>query len=471
MAFEIIMPKAGMAMEEGKIIRWLKEVGDPIEAGEGVMEIETDKINMENEASHSGVLLAKCYEDGDTVPVTTIIGYIGKPGEAVPDAPAAGAPVGANYVRPPAPTPNAPPIGTETPVGAHIVRPPVSDAPTAVVDGAPGASRPTRDFARGVDGRPNATPTTQQQAGGGQTLATPYARTLAAEAGLDLTTLTGSGKDGVIKARDISRATPLAARMAADQGIDLSKISGSGFGGKITKADLSLAQAGADIVKPLAGMRAVIAKRMTQSHDEIPTVTQTMKAYVDELLTLRAKANQGRTDKITINDFILKATAKAMAGSDLFRTEIDMANSQLITRARTNIAVAVALDEGLMVPVILDADKLTLTEISAAAKDLSSRARSGQLLPNELTGSVITVSNLGASGIFTFTPIINQPNASILGIGSIHEELAMVDGAVVTRKFVMLCLTYDHRIIDGAQATAFQGQIRDLLENPVDILI
>ncbi|MCL2368013.1 MAG: 2-oxo acid dehydrogenase subunit E2 [Oscillospiraceae bacterium] len=443
MATELIMPKAGMAMEEGKIVRWLKEVGDPIEAGEGVMEIETDKITMENESPASGVLLAKYYGDGDVVPVTVVIGYVGEPGEQVPDAP----------------VPSA-----------------ASPAPAS---SEPALSAPDAPFPEPVPALPvrvrEVSPITppSPQLSSADIPATPYAKTLAAEAGVDLRTLAGSGAGGVVKARDVQKATPLAARMAADRGIDLGTVTGTGFGGKIRSADLAGAvskPAASGSAIPLAGMRAVIANRMT-SAAQIPTVTQSMKAYMDDLLALRVRANEGREEKITINDFILKSCAKTVAGSDLFRTEIDMAKGQLIVRARTNIAVAVALDEGLMVPVIQDADRLTLTELSARAKDLAARARAGKLSPDECMGSVFTVSNLGASGVLAFTPILNEPNAAILGIGSIHEELALIDGAVAARKFVMLSLTYDHRIIDGAAATAFQRQIKGLLENPVEMLI
>ncbi|MCL2589068.1 MAG: 2-oxo acid dehydrogenase subunit E2 [Oscillospiraceae bacterium] len=426
MAVEIIMPKAGMAMEEGKIVRWLKEVGDTIEMGEGVMEIETDKITMENESPAAGVLLARYYEDGDIVPVTHVVGYVGKAGETVPEKP-----------------PTAAPNEAEAPSNTLASPPPMESM---------------------------APPLVPQQTSG-FTLATPYAKTLAASAGVDISTIPGSGLGGVVKARDVQKATPLAARMAADRAIDLAAVKGTGHGGKVRSGDLAGIPASVDMARPLAGMRAVIAQRMSQSQTEIPTVTQSMKAYVDDLLALRARANEGRTDKITINDFIIKATAKAVAASDLFRTEIDTVNKQLITRARTNIAVAVSLDEGLMVPVIMDANHLSLPEISARAKDLAARARSGKLGADECQGSVITISNLGTVGVYTFTPIINQPNASILGVASMQEELALVDGEVQTRKYVMLCLTYDHRIIDGAEASKFQAGLKKLIENPVEILL
>lgn len=429
MATEIIMPKAGMAMEEGKIVRWLKDVGDTIQFGEGVIEMETDKITMESESPADGVLLAKLYHDGDTVPVTTVIGYIGKPGEKVPEAPKAIADV------PPAPLTAA---ETERPL-------PPADAPMSA-------------------------------AGFGQILATPYAKLLASQRGVDLSSVTGSGEGGAIKARDVEavKATPLASRIAADRGIDLQAVTGTGFGGKVTSADLPTnapRPGAADFAVPLAGMRKVIAQRMAQSHAEIPPVTQNMKMYVDALLALRAEVNQGRQEKITINDFIIKAAAKALADFPQVRTEIDLQAEVLITRSRVNIGVAVALDEGLIVPVITDADKLSLSEISARAKDLAARARTGGLSPDEYSDSTFTISNLGAVGVYTFTPIINQPNVAIMGIGCINEELSLKEGQVVSGKYIMQSFTYDHRAVDGATAAAFQNRVRQLIENPMEILI
>jgi len=424
MATEIIMPKAGMSMEEGTIVRWLKEVGDPVENGEGVMEIETDKITMENEAPADGVLLAKFYGDGAVVPVTTIIGYIGKPGEKVPDAPAA---------------------------------PALAAASAEAVETAPGAvlGQPVSETAAASSGR---------------ILATPLAKTLAGQNGVALDTVTGSGAGGVIKARDVVKATPLAARMAEDRGIDIAAVSGTGFGGKITSADLPAAAAdGAPV--PLAGMRKVIAQRMTKSHLEIPPVTQTMKAYAGELLAIREKINETRRMRITINDMVMKACAKAVAEFPQIRTEIDIQAGVLITRGEVNIGMAVSLDDGLIVPVIHGADKLSLSEVSARAKDLAARARTGGLSPNEYSGSTFTVSNVGALDIFTFTPIINQPNAAIMGVGCINEELALVDGEVAGRKYLMLSLTYDHRIIDGSQAAVFQKRVKQLIESPLEILV
>ena len=443
-AVEIIMPKAGMAMEEGKIIRWLKEVGDPVQYGEAVMEIETDKITMESEAFADGVLLAKLYEDGAVVPVTTVVGYIGKPGEKIPER-AVPAPAGAPAQDP----------GAAQDAGALRAGPALQAQVAAV------------------------------PASAGMVKATPYAKTLATQSGIDIGSIAGSGAGGVIKARDVqaaiaplaaqaqaAKATPLAARQAAAYGIDVGAVRGTGYAGKVTSADLQgPAAPAADAAAPLAGMRNVIARRMLQSHLEIPPVTQVMKVYVDELLAMREKINIAQEQKITVNDLIIKACAKAVAEFPQVRTEVDMQAGQLITRSKVNIGVAVALDQGLIVPVIFDADKLPLSEISARMKDLAGRARAGGLSPDEYSGSTFTISNMGSMGIHEFTPIINQPNAAIMGVGCIDDELALVGGQVISRKYLKLSLTFDHRILDGVSAAVFQERVRQLLENPIAMLV
>jgi len=375
MATEIIMPKAGMTMEEGLLIKWLKEVGDTVESGEPLMRIETDKIVMEVEAYADGVLLAKFFDAGDVVPVTTVVGYIGNAGETVPDAPTV-----------------ISPITTASPIAEGSVK------------------------------------------------ATPYAKSLALEADIDLATISASGADGVIKSRDVQAAK--------------TKPFASNTAGELTY---------------LSAMRKTIAKRMQQAHNEIPMVTQNMKVCVDVLLKIRADINKDNEQKITINDIIIKACAEAVAEFSQIRSEIDMPSRQLLIRNEVNIGVAVALGGGLIVPVLFDADKMTLSEISFAMKDLIVRAKEGTLKPHECTGNTFTISNLGALGVHDFTPIINQPNAATLGVGCINDELALNGDKVISRKYLMLSLSFDHRIIDGADAAAFQSRIKLLLENPTDM--
>ena len=306
MATEVYMPKNGMDMTEGTIIRWLKNEGDPVEKDEPIMEIETDKITMESEAPASGILLKKLYEDGAVVPVLTTIGYIGEAGEKVPDAPAA-----ASAAVAPAPAAGtAAPAVAAAPGAAAFAAAPASVAAAA----APAANAAVREE-------------------NGVVAATPYARKLANDHGLDLHTVAPSGRHGEVRGRDVEaaleaapKASPLARAMAADRGIDLKGITGSGYRGKIMSGDLPAAAAGAtagaaevdaaiaEIEGVLArykmnGMRKVIAQRMFASHNEIPNVTQNIKIDVTELLALREKINQGKekADRVSVNDMIIKA--------------------------------------------------------------------------------------------------------------------------------------------------------------------
>ncbi len=430
MAIEVFMPKNGMAMEEGTIVRWLKNVGDTVEMDEPIMEIETDKITMESEAPGSGVLLAKLYEDGAVVPVLTTIGYIGKPGEKVPEAAA----------------PAAPSAAAE----------PEAAAPVAEAEAAPA------------------------KLSGDGVAATPYAKKLASEAGIALSDVPASGKHGEVKAADVEKvkATPLAQRIATGLGVDLAGVAGSGHAGKVTKDDVLAAAAAPAATsmevtrKPLTGMRKVIADRMTQSHLQIPPVTHNMSNDVTALLALRETINAGREKdkRISINDFIVKACAIAVSENDMVRSSIE--GNELVTKAATNIGFAVGLEDGLIVPVIRDADKLSLSKLSEKAKELAGRARNGGLRPDEYSGSTFTISNLGMFQVDSFTPIINQPDAAIMGVNRVRDELALdAEGNVVVKKVVTLSLTYDHRILDGMNAAKFQLRVKELLENPMEILI
>ncbi len=419
MATEIIMPKSGMAMEEGVLVRWLKEVGDSVEKDEPIIEIETDKICMESESPVSGTLLAKLVEAGNTVPVFTVLGWIGAPGEKVPEIAA-----------------------------------------------------PSQEV----------TPQTQKPTQKNTISATPYAKKLAAEAGISLQELT-AGKTGPLTGSDVKArlraATPLARNIAQKRGVDLAGMVGSGANGKVCKADFSadipVAEAySGNVVESRvkrSGMRRVIGERMYRSQTEIPTVTQNVSADMRALLALREKINSARekTERISINDFIVKACAMAAAHNPLMRTQL--AGDELITMKEAHIAVAVSTPNGLLVPVVRHADKLSLSMLSAAIKDVSARARNGKLLPDETEGHVFTVSNLGMYGVEHFTPIINQPDSAILGVCSIRDVLALEGGAVIEKKMLTMSFTYDHRIFDGATAALVETEIRDLLENPFSILI
>ena len=423
MATELQMPKNGMDMEEGTIVRWLKNVGDKIEKDEPFMEIETDKITMETESPAAGVLLAKLYEDGAVVPVLTTVGYIGEEGEAVPTAAAEAAD-------------------------------PAAEAPKAEAAPAAAAAAPVKVLSN-ASGIP----------------ATPYAKKIAADNGIDLADVQATGRHGEIRANDVfaaleaaPKASPLARAIAADLGIDLSTVQGSGYRGKIMSGDLTPAEA-ANVEaaikeieavlerRKLSGMRKAIMKNMVSSHTEIPNVTQNIKVDVTELLALRAKINEGKekADKVSVNDIIIKAVGKAVAEYERFRMTLE--------------------GNEYVVPVIRDVDKKSLVQVSQDAKALARKARDGKIGPADMGDARITISNIGMYGTHSFTPIINQPEASIVGVCGTEDELALVDGQVVVRKKMMICVTFDHRILNGTEVCELESYLKKLLENPVTILI
>ena len=433
MATAIFMPKAGMAMEEGTLVRWLKNVGDAVEMNEPIMEIETDKIAMESEAPATGVLLAKLVEEGTVVPVLETIGWIGSAGERVPNQDAQQATPSTDAFGTPAAAPAAAPVA----------------ASSATIG-----------------------------------LATPYAKKLAREQGVALSGVTPSGRHGEIIGADIERAahiTPLAQRIAAEHGVDTAAIAGTGFAGKLVKQDVltAMAKQGAQTVAepdtetrtPMPGRRKVLAARMVQSHTQIPAVTQNIVIDMTELISLRTRLNQNRaeTEKFSLNDFLLRACTIAVYETPCMRTSLD--GDTLVVKNGAHIGFAVGTEDSLLVPVLHNAQRMTFPELSATAKDLAKRARSGGLRIDEMGGSTFTISNLGMYEVESFTPMINMPDAAILGAGCIRDELALSDGNVVVKKVMRLCLSYDHRILDGVLAAKFCLRLKQLLENPLDLLM
>ncbi len=316
--------------------------------------------------------------------------------------------------------------------------------------------------------------------------ATPFARKLARERDIDLDTVMPSGTHGEVRGRDVEKAvsepkaTPLAKAMAARMGIDLKKVSGTGYNGKIMSCDLqktadetdanldSAMEEIEEIIerRKLSGMRRVIAQRMCSSHSQIPAVTQDFRVDVTELLDAREKLNQGRDrdSRVSVTDMIIRATAIAVSEQERFRMTIE--DDEYVLHSRVNIGVAVGIDEGLLVPVIRDADHKSLQEISEEVKALTKKSREGTLTLDETGGGRITVSNLGMYGLHSFTPLINQPEASIVGACAIEDELAMTEGGISVRKKMMICVTYDHRILNGAEVCVFESRLKELLEHP-----
>ena len=295
----------------------------------------------------------------------------------------------------------------------------------------------------------------------------PLARKTAAKLGVtDFAAIVGSGTSGRITQKDILAAAE--AMKTAPAPAPLSVAAASASEPAAPKAGLELMEG--DTVVKLSGMRKVVAERMLHSHTEIPPVTQNTKVDVTELMKFRKLllAETGR--KYSVNDLILKATAKMLRQHPEILVSYD--NGQMIQRAHVNIGMAVALEAGLIVPVIRDADRLGLDALADSAKDLASRAKGNKLLPDEYKGSTFSVSNLGMFGIETFTPIVNQPDAAILGVCAVQDELTLAeDGSVSKRQVMRLSFTYDHRLIDGATAAKFVMDLRDLLQSPMCIVL
>lgn len=421
MAYELLMPQLGLTMEEGTVTTWLKQEGDAIKVGEPILEITTDKLTNEVISEYDGTLLKIVAQEGEDIPVKGLLAYIGQPGEAVGGAATA------------APAAQAAPAAAQAPAAAPAAIP----APAAAANGA-------------------------------RIRISPLARKTAAKLGVDYTGIAGTGAAGRIRQCDILAAAE--AQKAAAAAAPAAVAAPEALAAKPAAKSAGLELMEGDTVIKLAGMRKVVSERMWASHNEIPPVTQNIKVDVTELMKFRKMLLETTGKKYSVNDLILKATAKCLRAHPEMLVSMD--GNQIIQRAHVNLGMAVALDGGLIVPVIRDADKMGLDELAAAAKDLATRAKENKLGADEYKGSTFSVSNLGMFGIETFTPIINQPDAAILGVCAIQDELALDEEGNVCKKQVMrLSVTLDHRLLDGAVVAKFQMVLRDLLQSPMSILL
>ena len=419
MAYEVLMPQLGLTMEEGTVSQWIKHEGDEVKTGDVIVEITTDKLTNEVASEHDGVMLKIVAQEGEDIPVKGLLCYIGQPGEAVGDSAA-----------------------------------PAAAVPAAAAEAAPAAAIPA------------AAPAPVASANGKRIRISPLARKTAAKMGVDYSGIAGTGPSGRIVVKDILAAAeaqknaPAAAPAAAAAPAKK----------EAPKAGLELMEG--DTVVKLTGMRKVVAERMLASHTEIPPVTQNIKVDVTELMKFRKMLLAETGKKYSVNDLVLKAIAKCLTQHPEILVSFDEANHQIIQRKHVNIGMAVALAAGLITPVIRDADKMGLDTLSATAKDLAARAKENKLLPDEYKGSTITVSNLGMFGIETFTPIINQPDSVIVGVCAIEDELQMDDEGKLSKHQVMrLSVTLDHRTLDGAVVAKFEMDLRDILQNPMSIVL
>jgi pyruvate dehydrogenase E2 component (dihydrolipoamide acetyltransferase) len=441
---EVFMPRLSDTMQEGTVSVWNKAVGDQVNKGDILAEIETDKATMELEAYDAGVLEQILVQPGSTVPIGEIIAIIGDGS-------------GSSVKKPATPAPAA-----ATPAPASVEAAPAAAAPSATPTAPPAAAPPAAAPAAGGGGVAPAAPV---NGSAGPVKASPLARAIARDAGLDLATVTGSGPGGRIVRADVNNAVAALAK-------------GPRVSAPIAPAAAPVATGADDVEIPLNNIRKITARRLVESKQQVPHFYLTRTIDAQALVEARARINAGLTAlasgqaqepvKISVNDLIVKATASALrAHPDM---NVSFAGDKLIRHGRVHIGLAVSLDDGLIVPVIRDTDTLTVSQISVQTKELATRARAGKLTPPEFTGGTFSISNLGMFGIDEFAAVINPPEAAILAVGVAKEEAVVRDGQIVVRHTMRVTLSIDHRAVDGATGARFLATLAGLLENPLAAL-
>jgi pyruvate dehydrogenase E2 component (dihydrolipoamide acetyltransferase) len=403
MLSEVVMPQMGADMQEGTIVRWLRREGEAVKRGEIIAEIETDKANVEIEAYESGVLRRILLPEGTTVPVGEIIAVIAAPEDDVSRYEAGAAP------------------------------------PAAAEEARPAVAAPERPAA----------PAEAPPVVAGRARASPVARRLAQELGVDLSLVRGTGPDGRILRRDVEAVARAPEAVPAAEPAPAAPV----------------------VAPAMSRMRQTIARRMAQSKREAPHYYLTMDVDVTEAQRLRRQLNEaaGGEVHISVNDMIVKAVAKALRRHPGFNAWF--VDGQLQQQEALNIGVAVALEEGLIAPAVLDCGRKSLPDIARDSRDLAERARSGVLKAEEYTGATFTVSNLGMYGVETLIAIIPPPQTAILGVGAVQQVPGVEDGEVVVRERMKVALSADHRVTDGALGARFLAEIRSFLESPISLLV
>jgi len=442
MAKEIFMPKLSSTMEVGTLLQWIKEEGDPVAMGDPLFEIMTDKINIEVESYEDGFLLKKYFEVDDEIPVNQIIGYIGEKIEQVPN---------------------------ESP---------------GISSGDSAESENTTTTETQKENKEQAHYSTEK------VRATPAARRVARENNMDLSLVPGSGPNGRIQEKDVMqflvygdnevKITPLAKKIANSNQVDITTLQGTGVNGKIVKEDVSqvIASHEKDQSAPvnrkrLSGMRRVIGERMQQSVNTAPHVTLTSEIDMSKVKELRAQVlpmiEKQTGYRLSFTEVIVKAVGAVL--SRHASVNASFINDEIVYNEEVNIGLAVAVDDGLLVPVLKNVNSKGLAAITTEAKEIGKQARNSTLQPQQMKGSTFTISNLGMYAIDAFTPIINLPETAILGVGRIQDKPVVMNQAIVIRPMMTASLSFDHRVIDGAPAAAFLTELKHVLENPFELLV
>jgi len=469
MATKVVMEALSPTMEEGRLVKWNKNEGDAVKSGESLAEVETDKAIMELVARGDGVLRKRLLNEGDTAPVGQLIAVIGAADENI-DALAGGE----------AAAPQAPAAAQEVKPGA-AEQPPQEDA--APASPAPAAQERPRDARTSVpddaaqsQGEASTPPQERDRRGAERTSTGSQGATL------------GAGSEP----GDRVRSSPLARKLASERGVELGTIQGSGPGGRIVKKDIEEAAtrpkggpapaaaqgASAPVAArripaegdyqdiPLTQIRKTIARRLAESIGPVPTFYLTAELDVERVAEMRdSMIELGAEYKVSFNDIVLKAVATALQQHP--EVNAHWLGDRMRYFNRVHIGMAVAVEDGLITPVIFDADTKGLADISRESRELAKRARDRKLKPDEYTGATFSVSNLGMFGIEHFTAIINPPEAAILAVGGVEERVVAVDGAPAVRKRMNVTMSCDHRVIDGATGAKFLQTLRRLIENPL----
>lgn len=420
------MPKMGDTMEEGKILRWIKHEGDSVERGEPIAEVETDKVNIEIEAFATGILRKILVSEGESAPINTSIAYIGAADEPLPDQ-----------------TRTASKNGKQK-AAAQVQEKPATSAPAPK-----GQKEPATSVSAGA--KP-----------GERVFISPLARRFAEEYNLDYRQVQGTGPNGRIIKMDIEAALKQGAPAVAPVPAFVTEPVSAGI------------DTGEVVEIPLSTMRRTIAKRLSQSMQSAPHFYVTSVIDTGKLGELRRLINEQAAQdpipvKVSFNDLIIKAVVMALVRVP--QVNVSFAEDKLIQKKAVHIGVAVALEQGLIVPVLHNADKRGILDIARETRRLAEAARNNKLKPEDLSGGTFTISNLGMFDVESFTAIINQPEAAILAVGSITPTPAVVDGQIVVRDRMKVTLSSDHRALDGAVAARFLQVVKRLLEEPFGLLL
>jgi pyruvate dehydrogenase E2 component (dihydrolipoamide acetyltransferase) len=447
---EVIMPKMGDGMEEGTLLEWLKKDGDKVKTGEVIGTIQTDKATLELEAPGTGTLTGFLLKGGETVPVGVPIAAILKDGEKLPEG------WGGKTVEPGS---GATLMQDAAPKGSPNGEPPAS----APIELQQAATTPTRPEAASTEFgvNPETPPTTEKQpqtagspepvASAGRVKASPLARKIAEEKGIDLGTLQGTGPGGRIVEKDVRDAKPSAPSAPA------------------APATQPVAASAEDQTVNLPRLRQITAKRTTESKQQVPHFYVTVEVDVERILEIREMFERDGSGKVSINDFVVKACAHALRDMPIVNSVFQ--GTTLLQKGGVHVGIAVALEDGLTVPVIKNADQLSLRQVSARAKELAKKARDNKLGMDELQGSTFAISNMGMLDVDNFIAIINQPNSAIVAIASVRKKVVVGENdEVEIRSRMNITGSFDHRVVDGAVGAKFINLVKDYLQNPTRLL-